>query len=181
MLRRLAPRLERTVIAGQARTDVESVSAATEPGSAREPRTPAQWYGYIVGAALLLAGVLGFTADATFDVAGTDANPAAGLQGDGFLGLEVNGTHNVVHLVSGLVLLLMASRRDRARTAAIAFGSVYALVTLAGLIDGSTVIGLIPVNPADNVLHAVLAGAGLVAGLVSEEGREARAPAHEGR
>ncbi len=147
------------------------MSPEGEPSSAPEPRTPAQWYAYVVGAALLLVGALGFTADATFDFAGTDANPA-GLQGDGFLGFEVNGTHNLVHLVSGLVLLVMASRRTRARTAALAFGGLYGLVTLAGLINGSNVLGLIPVNAADNVLHAALTVAGLAAGLVS-----ARAPA----
>lgn len=147
---------------------------------AGQRRTPAQWYGYLVGAALLLAGVLGFLADATFDTAGAQAGDSAApsgnangqLQGDGFLGFEVNGWHNVVHLISGIVLLALASRRGRARLGAIAFGVIYAVVAIIGLLDGNDVLGIIPVNPADNVLHVALSALGLLAGL---------APRHDDR
>jgi hypothetical protein len=137
-------------------------------------RTPAQWYCYLVGATLALVGILGFTADASFDTsasADSDAAAANGggmLQGDGFLGFEVNGWHNVVHLLSGIVLLALAGKRRTARPAAIAFGVVYGLVTVIGLIDGNDVLGLIPVNPADNVLHALLSVLGMAAGLMSK-------------
>ncbi len=145
------------------RTPADSESAGT-----RSARTPAQWYGYVVGAALLLVGLMGFTADATFDTEATDPT-SGGFQGDGFLGLEVNGTHNVVHLATGLLLLALASRRRSARTGAIGFGVLYAVVTLIGVVDGDNVLGLIPVNAADNVLHAVLAVLGLGAGLATRE------------
>jgi hypothetical protein len=48
-----------------------------------------------------------------------------------------------------------------------ALGAVYAVVTLWGLIDGDNVLGLIPVNAADNVLHLLIAAAGIAAGLAS--------------
>ncbi len=138
----------------------------------KDGRTPAQWYCYLAGAALLLGGIFGFLADATFDTGGgTDSaggNSGGALQGDSFLGFEVNGWHNVVHLLSGLFLLALAGKRKTAKTAALAFGIIYGIVTIIGLIDGNDVLGIIPVNPADNVLHIALSLAGIISGLVSD-------------
>ena len=127
---------------------------------ASHERTPAQWYCLLVGAVLLLVGLLGFAVDSNFD---TGSN----IDGDKLIGFEVNGIHNLVHILSGLVLLAMHRRRDTAKTAALAFGVVYGLVAIIGLIDGDTVLGLLPVNPADNVLHIVLAAVGIAAALAS--------------
>ncbi len=124
-------------------------------------RTPAQWYCYLVGATLLLVGLAGFLVDASFDAGGQT------VQGASLLGFEVNGWHNVVHLLSGAVLLAVAGKRRTAKPVAIAFGLVYGLVAVLGLIDGADVLGLIPVNAADNVLHIALSALGLIAGLVS--------------
>src|SRR5215212_5014434 len=137
-------------------------------------RTPAQWYCLLGGLALLLAGVLGFISDATFDT-GTK------IQGDGFLGFEVNGWHNLVHILSGLLLLSAFRRRGPAKTVALAFGIVYGLVAIIGLIDGNDVLGIIPVNPADNVLHIALSALGILSGLMSRgEYRDSdRTPAGE--
>jgi hypothetical protein len=134
--------------------------------------TPAQWYCLLAGAGLLLAGIFGFIADASFDTgatADTDrvGNADGALQGDGFLGFEVNGWHNIVHILSGLVLLAAFRRRGPAKTTAIAFGAVYALVAIIGLVDGNDVLGIIPVNAADNVLHIALAALGVLSGLMS--------------
>ena len=137
-----------------------------------EGRTPAQWYCLLAGLALLLAGVFGFIADASFDTSKTSDGDATGnadgmLQGEGFLGFEVNGWHNIVHLASGVLLLAACRRRGPAKTVALAFGLVYGVVAVIGLIDGNDVLGLIPVNAADNVLHIALSALGIVAGLVS--------------
>ena len=124
-------------------------------------RTPAQWYCLLAGLSLLLAGILGFFADASFDT-------GDGIQGDELLSIfEVNGIHNLVHVASGLVLLAASAKRASAKTVAIAFGLVYGLVALIGILDGSDVLGLIPVNSADNVLHVALAALGVVTGLIS--------------
>jgi hypothetical protein len=152
-------------------------------------RTPAQWYCLLAGAALLLAGVFGFVADATFDTSMTvdpepGGNANGALQGDSFLGFEVNGWHNLVHLLSGAVLLLAARGRGSAKTVALAFGVVYGVVTVIGLIDGNDVLGLIPVNAADNVLHLALSAVGILAALASptDERRRRSAPAaHDDR
>ncbi len=89
-------------------------------------RTPAQLYCLLGGAALLLAGILGFIVDATFDTGGD-------IDGDALIGFEVNGWHNIVHILSGLVLLAAAPKRVSAKAAALGFGIVYALVGLWGL------------------------------------------------
>ncbi len=146
-------------------------------------KTPAQWFCYLAGAALLLAGLLGFLADATFDTAGSvdtaGGNADGQLQGDGFLGFEVNGWHNVVHIASGLLLLAAAPKRKSAKTIALVFGVLYGIVTLIGLVDGNDVLGLIPVNPADNVLHLVLSAAAILSSLVSD-GDDRRHAKHDG-
>ena len=122
---------------------------------------------------LLLAGILGFLADSAFDT-GSD------IDGDKLLGIfEVNGIHNLVHLASGLVLLAASPKRASARAVAIAFGVVYGIVTIIGLIDGKTVLGLIPVNPADNVLHIALSLLGIITGLMSRGSDDV--PANEPR
>jgi hypothetical protein len=137
-------------------------------------RTPAQWYCLLAGAALLLAGIFGFLADAGF---GVGEVPSGTVDGGSFLGFEVNGWHNLVHLASGLVLLAAANTRPSAKAIALGFGLVYGLVAIIGLIDGSDVIGLIPVNGADNILHVALAALGIVAGLISKARRR---PGHSG-
>ena len=137
-----------------------------------EGRTPAQWYCLLAGLALLLGGIFGFIADASFDTSTTSDSDTAGnadgaLQGDGFLGFEVNGWHNVVHIVSGVVLLAAFRRRDLAKTIALAFGLIYGVVTVIGLIDGNDILGFIPVNAADNILHLALSALGILTGLSS--------------
>ena len=60
-------------------------------------------------------------------------------------------------------------RRDTARAYALGFGAVYLVVTIWGFITGDQVLWLIPVDAADNVLHLVIAAAGLTAGLSSRD------------
>ena len=122
--------------------------------------TPAQIYALAIGATLLLVGIVGFAADSSFE---TGKN----ISGGELIAFEVNGWHNIVHILSGLVGLALWRNPATARTFALGFGAVYAIVTLCGFIDGNTVLGLIPVNAADNVLHLLIAAAGIAAGLAS--------------
>jgi Domain of unknown function (DUF4383) len=160
-------------------------AAATDRDASRSRSTfrsltPAQGYCLTAGLVLLLAGILGFLADSSFDTSSTVdvdrvGNANGQLQGDGFLGFEVNGWHNVVHLLSGLVLLAAFARRRPAKTVALLFGVVYGIVAIIGLIDGNDVLGLIPINAADSVLHLALAALGIVAGAISR-GDDDRVP-----
>jgi hypothetical protein len=123
-------------------------------------RTPAQWYCLLAGAALLLAGIAGFIADATFD-AGNN------IDGGDLIVFEVNGWHNIVHILSGVVLLSAFGKRGPAKAVALTFGLVYGLVTIIGLVDGEDVLGIIPVNGPDHVLHLALSLVGILAALTS--------------
>jgi hypothetical protein len=115
----------------------------------------------LAGGALLLAGIVGFIADAGF-------NTGQDLDGDKLIGIfEVNGWHNLVHILSGLLLLGASTKRAPAKTVALLFGLTYGAVAIYGLIDGSDVIGLIPVNGPDNLLHIALAAAGVFAAIAS--------------
>jgi hypothetical protein len=125
-------------------------------------RTPAQWYCLLAGLALLLAGIFGFISDSSFDT-------GDGVQGDLFLGFEVNAIHNLVHVASGLVLLAASPKRASARAVAIGFGLVYGVVAIIGVIDGEDVLGVIPINSADNLLHIALAALGIITGLISRD------------
>src|SRR3712207_3756594 len=100
-------------------------------------RTPAQLYALVFGAVLLLLGIVGFFVDSSFDF-------GSGTNGDELIAFEVNGTHNLVHIASGLLGLALWSNPASARLYALAFGATYLLVTLIGFATGDHVIGLIP-------------------------------------
>ncbi len=126
-------------------------------------KSPAEWYCVLAGAALLVAGVWGFF------LGDLGWNSGTSLEGPEVWGLfEINGWHTIVHLASGLILLAAAAKLKTARFTALAFGLVYAVVAAWGFIDGNDVANVIPINTADNILHAGLAGAGLAAYFASE-------------
>jgi Domain of unknown function (DUF4383) len=125
-------------------------------------RTPAQVYSLVFGATLLLVGIVGFIADSSFDT-------GSGVNGSDLIIFEVNGWHNLVHIASGLVGLALWRNPASARAFALGFGAVYGLVTVWGFVDGNDVLGLIPVDTADNLLHLAISGLGLAAGLASSE------------
>ena len=132
--------------------------------------TPAQTYALVFGATLLLVGLIGFAVNSNFETGN-------GVQGDDLILFEVNGIHNLVHIASGLLGLALFRRADSARLYALGFGAVYLLVTLIGFADGEDVLGLIPVNGADNVLHLLIAGLGIAAGVVSRTDTRRGTPA----
>jgi hypothetical protein len=133
-------------------------------------RTPAQLYALLFGIVLLVVGLLGFIADSSF---GT----GSGVEGSDFIVFEVNGWHNIVHILSGLLGLALSRRRDSARAYALGFGAVYLVVTIWGFITGDQVLWLIPVDTADNILHLLIAAAGLAAGLASRDATATRTAA----
>ena len=125
-------------------------------------RSPAQLFCLVFGVVLVAAGVLGFFVEASLDV--QDNLPMETL-----ILFDVNGWHNIVHLLSGAVLLAVAGSYAAARTVAIGLGAVYVLVTIVGFIagDGGTIVNLIPINTEDNILHLLIAAAGIGAGLAT--------------
>ena len=158
-----AARVARLAMASSTRHTGGS-AATSDVGTRRSgDRSPAQWFCIVIGATLVLVGLLGFLAEPKFDT--SVGGDGGALDGENFIIFEVNGWHNVVHLLSGIFLLAMSRVHSTARTGALAFGGIYAVVTIIGLVDGKDVLGLLPVNPADNVLHILLTVAALAAGL----------------
>jgi Domain of unknown function (DUF4383) len=126
-------------------------------------RSPAQVYSLVVGFTLLLTGVAGFFYSASFSTGdGTEREALAGI-------LDVNGWHNVFHVLTGALGLLLAGSYGGARAFAIGLGALYLIVAGLGFVvgDGGTILGLIPVNTEDNLFHVLVAFAGLGAGLAT--------------
>jgi hypothetical protein len=136
-----------------------------------EQSNPARLYAGLVGATLVVAGIVGFFYSADFGSPG-DVDAVFGI-------LDVNGWHNVVHILTGaLGLLAFGAGAYAARQYALALGVIYIVVAVWGFIIGSgdSILGFIPVNTEDNVLHLLIGIAGLAAGLATAEARTA-APA----
>ena len=126
-------------------------------------RTAAQLYALAVGLSLVLAGAAGFLYSAAFGTPG-EVDEVVGV-------LAVNGWHNVVHLGSGALGLLCAPSRPAARAFAAVFGATYLGVAAWGFAVGSgeDILGFLPVNTADNVLHVALGVLGLLAAALAHE------------
>ena len=84
---------------------------------------------------------------------------------------EVDVTHNIIHLVTGLLGLWYGTRsEDQAKAYAKVFGVIYGLVTIVGFIQTDSVLGLFGVNLADNVFHLLLAVIFLWVGFAGSRG-----------
>ena len=124
-------------------------------------RTVAQSFALLIGAGLIALGVLGFV------FGGTAFDTGDNVKGDDFLIFEVNGWHNVVHIVTGAFLVVVSIRAAAAAIGALIFGVVYAAVAVWGFADGNDVAGLVATDTADNWLHVGLGAAGVLVGLVA--------------
>ena len=128
-----------------------------------DDRSPAQVYALVIGLTLVVAGIAGFFYNASFSTGdGTERDALLGI-------LDVNGWHNVVHIASGAVGLLVVGSYRGARTYALVLGIVYLLVTLLGFIagDGDEIFDVMPVNTEDDILHLLIGIAGIGAGLAT--------------
>lgn len=134
-----------------------------------EDKTLAQVYAMALGGVLVLVGIVGFFVEPSFGVGDS-------AQRGRLILFDINGWHNVVHLLSGIVGLAMAGTAAKARLFSIGYGVVYVLVTILGFIvgDGGLLLSIIPINTADNLLHLVIAVTGIAIGLASPAG----APRH---
>ena len=125
--------------------------------------SPAQVYTLAIGLTLVVIGIAGFFYIASF-------SSGDGAERDAVLGIfDVNGWHNVLHIASGAIGLFVAGSYRGTRAYALGLGAVYLLVALLGFIagDGEEILNLIPVNTEDNLLHLLIAIAGIGAGLAT--------------
>jgi len=120
----------------------------------------------VAGATLVLAGIVGFFYSASFGSPG-DVDAMFGI-------FDVNGWQNVVHILTGSVgLVAFAAGAGPARQYALGLGAAYLVIAVWGFVTGGddSILGIVPVNTADNVLHLLVGLAGLAAGLAAPEKR----------
>ena len=106
------------------------------------------------GIVFIIVGILGFVSAVT---------PNGLLLGY----FEVNPAHNVVHLATGVVALIVAFVSEKAmRLFLQIFGVIYALVALMGFFMGNQpLLGIVAINAADNWLHVLIAIVALYLGF----------------
>jgi Domain of unknown function (DUF4383) len=124
-------------------------------------RSPAQVWAKLIGLTLVAAGIVGFFYSSAFGSPG---------KVDGVLGiLDVNGWHNLVHIASGLLGLALSRTYSSARAYCLLLAAAYTVVAIWGFVvgDGGAILGFIPVNTEDNVLHTLIALVSLVVGVAT--------------
>jgi hypothetical protein len=117
----------------------------------RRATTPARCYCFGIGLFLLIRGGSTLTAGAGY-----------GLPGDGW--------RAILQLVLATLLLAAAVRGGTARNAVILVGLIYAAQTLLG-IHMHDVLGIIPVDGRDHIVHPVIAILALIAAITTRSGR----------
>jgi hypothetical protein len=137
-------------------------------------RTLAQNLALLFGVVFLLVGILGFIPGITtnydeMDFAGKDS-------GAELLGIfQVSILHNIAHLLFG-VGILMARSHEGARTYLLGGSIIYSVLFIYGIfVSGGDDANFIPMNSADDILHAVLAIVFIGAYFVSGRERPAAA------
>ena len=142
--------------------------------------SPARLYCLLVGAVLVIAGIIGFFYEGSFATGDSIRTE------DVFGVLSVNGWHNLVHIAIGALLLICAG--SAARGAALFVGILYIVLCVLGFIatghggitfvaKDDVLIKLVPVNNEDNVLHLILGITGVIAYLASRPARRVAATA----
>jgi Domain of unknown function (DUF4383) len=124
-----------------------------------EGASPARLYATVVGGVLVVAGIIGFFYSASFGGPG-DVDEVFGI-------LSVNAWHNIVHILTGAIGLLVAGYA--ARQYALWLGIVYIAIAIWGFVIGSgdSILGFIPINTEDNFLHVILGVLGVGAAIAT--------------
>ena len=118
-----------------------------------------------MGAVLALAGIVGFFYSSDFGSPG-DVKAVFGV-------LDVNGWHDLLHILTGaLGLIAFGTDSPAVLQYALALGAFYLALAVWGLVAGSggSILGIVPVNTGDNLFHAAVGIGGLATALAT--GRE---------
>jgi hypothetical protein len=110
------------------------------------------------GAIYLLIGIIGFFITGFDDFFAHDTNET-------LLGFEINGMHNVVHILIGVAGLVLARTLAGARTYGWLLAVGYGAAFIYGLIAINKEWDFLSLNAADNVLHVLTALVGLAIAL----------------
>ncbi len=138
-------------------------------GTGRGAMTWPQMLALAFGAIYLLVGVVGFFITGFGNFFAHDTNQT-------LLGFEINGMHNVVHIVVGVAGLLLARTLAGARTYGWLLAIGYGAAFVYGLIAIGKTWDFLSINAADNVLHLLPA----IVGLAIARGPVRNAVTHRG-
>lgn len=146
-------------------------ASSAHPGiGARHHRTPIETTALAAGAVFALVGILGFIPGVTTNYSEmTFAGPDSEAM---LLGIfQVSVLHNVVHLLLGAAGLLMGRTVTQSKYFLIGGGALYLVLWIYGLlIDQGSAANFVPVNTADNWLHAALGIVMVALGIVLGRG-----------
>jgi hypothetical protein len=129
--------------------------ASNWTGAAGVPR----WYGVAAGLFLGIRAISTLTAGASFAVPG-------------------DGWRSLFQLIAVAILAVRIANPRATRIAVAAVVVIYLLATLSELVDGTTLLGAIPVDMRDRIVHPLIAGLGAVALVI---GRRPAVAARAGR
>jgi hypothetical protein len=132
-------------------------------------RTPIQELALLVGLGFLLAGIAGFIPGLTTNYG--DLSFAGHDSGAKLFGVfQTSILHNLVHLLFGVAGIVLSRARESARAFLVGGGLVYLVIFVYGLLTSdNSGANFIPLNGADDVLHAALGGSMVVLGLLPDE------------
>ncbi|MGV9611422.1 hypothetical protein [Nocardia xishanensis] len=114
--------------------------------------TVAQWYCLVVGLFLLIRSVTTLLGDPVF------ATPGSGWR---------------AVLQAVVAVALLAGLRTRPVPVVVAVGALYASETVLGALGGDAILGIIPVDMRDRIVHPTLAIAAALVVLVARRGGRA--------
>jgi glucose uptake protein GlcU len=141
-------------------------SSNTRGTTGRLTDSPNRLVAAIFGVVYLLVGIIGFLVTGFEDFADNNTN-------EKILGIfEVNGLHNVVHLLIGAVLLAASRTVAAAKASNMFVGAVYLIVGIIGLFiaNDTSDLNILSLNGADNVLH--LASALVLLGVALSQDKD---------
>ena len=133
-------------------------AAAGRTGADRQDKTWPQMLALAVGVIYLLVGIVGFFVTGFDDFFAHDTN-------EFLLLFEINGFHNVVHLLIGAAGIALSRTLGGARTYGWLLAVGYGAAFVYGLIAIGETWDILSINWADNWLHILSALAGLVIAL----------------
>jgi hypothetical protein len=144
-----------------------------------DPASPARLYATVIGALLVVLGIVGFFYSASFGSPG----PVEAALG----ALRVNAWLNLLHVGAGALGLLMAGVASRRY--ALWLGAFYTALAIWGFAigGGEAILGFLPASAGDDALHLALGLLGLAAAAGSskerapERDRDSKQPPLEAR
>jgi Domain of unknown function (DUF4383) len=142
----------------------------------KAPRTPVQSYALVVGAILVIGGLIALVTGST------DFGTVSGGAGQNFIIWNVSGWETILYMGLGALGVLSANRVENARTFALTSGLVFAAMAIWGWIDGDDVVSIFAIDTTDNITYSILGAAGLLLGMTPKplQGKVGLRPANRG-